>query len=90
MIKLVRDNLDVYKQANINMPVDERTLVTGANFSDAAIDSPDVANPTQGTAEPLTILQGVDYPCGSIVILRLEQDSTATGGFKIVFDGVIF
>ncbi len=90
LVNLVRENLDVYKQANIDLAVDERTLITGVNFSVAALDSPDATNPTEGTADPLTILQGIDYPCGSVVILRLVQDATTVGGFRVVLDGVIF
>lgn len=69
---------------------EKRALVTGVYFSDAPAGSPDEANPTVGTAEPLTILQGVDYPCGSYVIFRLVEDATAPGGFRVQFDGVIF
>jgi 2Fe-2S ferredoxin len=38
---------------------DERALINGVNFSDAPLDSPDAANPTVGTADGLTVLQGV-------------------------------
>lgn len=89
MIKLINDNKAIYSNAQVNMKLDERALITGVNFSDAALDSPDVANPTRGTAAPLTLLQGEDFPCGSYVIIRLVEDATAPGGFKAQLDGVI-
>lgn len=62
---------------------DEQAMVVGVNFSDAPEGSPDETNPTVGTAEPLTALQGIDYPCGSMVIFTLEEDPEAEGGFRI-------
>ena len=86
LLKLINDQgLD--KSASVT---NKAALITGVNFSDAPLGGADETNPTQGTAQGLTVLQGVDYPCGSFVILRLEQDSTAPGGFKVVLDGVIF
>lgn len=86
LLKLIKDQgLDTSTSVT-----NKGALITGVNFSDAPVGGADETNPTQGTAEPLTVLQGVDYPCGSFVIFRMEQDSTAPGGFKVVLDGVIF
>lgn len=68
---------------------DQAAMVTGVNFSDAPKDSPDAANPTVGTAEPITVNDGIDFPCGSIVVFTLVQDATAPSGFRIDF-GVIY
>ena len=90
MIKLINDKKDIYKDTTLGFTLDDRALVTGVYFSDAAIDSLDAASDTRGRAEPLTLLHGVDYPCGSYVILRLVEDSTAVDGFRVQFDGVIY
>jgi hypothetical protein len=88
MIKRINDNLSLYEQ--VGLTIDKRALVTGVYFSDAPLGSPDEANPTRGTADPFTALQGVDYPCGSVLVLRLVEDAAAAGGFSVKIDGVIF
>jgi hypothetical protein len=90
MLDLINKQKDVYKNTALGFTLDDRALIVGVNFSDAAIDSPDATNPTRGTAAPITLLQGVDYPCGSYVILRLVEDSTVVTGFRVQFDGVIY
>lgn len=90
MLELIEKKKDIYEDASLGFALDRRALVTGVYFSDAAIDSPDVANDTRGRAEPLTLLQGIDYPCGSYVILSLVEDDTAPDGFRVLFDGVIY
>jgi hypothetical protein len=81
--------LKLIKDQNVTVS-NKKALVNGVNFSDAPLGSDFETNPTQGTAQPLTVLQGVDYPCGSLVIFRMVQDASAEGGFKIVLDGVVF
>jgi hypothetical protein len=88
MIERINENLTLYEQ--VGLTIEKKALVTGVNFSDAPLGSPDEANPTRGTAEPFTALQGVDYPCGSVLVLRLVEDSGAPGGFSVKLDGVIF
>ncbi len=88
MIKLINDNLTLYEQ--VGLTLDKRALITGVNFSDAPLGSADEINPTRGTAAPFTALQGVDYPCGSVLVLRLVEDAAAPGGFSVKLDGVIF
>jgi hypothetical protein len=90
MLELIDKNKEIYENESLGFQLDERALVTGVYFSDAAIDSPDAASDTRGRAEPLTLLQGVDYPCGSYVILRMVEDDTAPDGFRVQFDGVIY
>ena len=53
------------------------------NFSSAAVDSTAAALPTEGTAEGIEVLLGVDYACGDQLIFTFEEDATATGGFRI-------
>ncbi len=68
---------------------DDEAMVAGVKFSDAPIGDPDEAVATVGTAEPITILNGIDYPCGSIVVFRLFEDADAPGGFRAAFEGTI-
>ena len=74
---------------------DERALVTGVNFSSAPAGDPLAAEPTEGTAEPKDVLNGVDFTCirtdirqttgTGLLIFTFEQDASAPGGFRIDF-----
>jgi hypothetical protein len=90
MLSLINKQKAVYTNTAIGITLDDRALVPGVYFSDAALDSPDAEHDTVGRAAPLTLLQGVDFPCGSYVILRLVADSTVADGFRVQFDGVIY
>lgn len=84
LIQQINNQKDLLAKVNPAFDItNKNAMITGVNFSDAALDSPDVDNPTVGTAEPLTANQGVDYPCGSAVIFTLVQDANAKGGFRI-------
>lgn len=72
---------------------DERALVRGVNFSGAALGDPLEAEPTEGTAEPRLVLNGIDFTClrtdirqttgTGLLLFTFEQDATAPGGFRI-------
>jgi len=65
--------------------LDEAAFITGVNFSSAPADSPDAASPTEGTAAPVRVLHGVDYPCGALLIFTFVEDADAPGGFRVDF-----
>ncbi|MEK6642355.1 MAG: hypothetical protein AAB385_10380 [Planctomycetota bacterium] len=77
---------------------DERALVRGVNFSGAALGDPLEAEPTEGTAEPTLLLNGVDFTClrtdirqttgTGVLLFTFEQDAGAPGGFRIDFSFV--
>jgi len=82
LIELIRDR-DLDKGTN------PEALTPGVGFSGAAFDS-DLANEaTEGRAEPITLLHGVDYPFDAWVIFTFEQDETQPGGFRIDFDVIL-
>jgi hypothetical protein len=91
LIQLIDDNRN---DPNINI-TDERALVRGVNFSGAALGDPLEAEPTEGTAEPTLLLNGVDFTClrtdirqatgTGVLLFTFEQDAGAPGGFRIDF-----
>lgn len=56
------------------------------NFSDAPADSAAAALPTVGTAEGREFLLGVDYRCADVLVITLDEDAAAPGGFRIGFN----
>jgi hypothetical protein len=55
------------------------------NFSSADEDSDAAALPTEGTAEGVELLLGVDFGCRDRLIFTFVQDPAAPGGFRIDF-----
>jgi len=75
---------------------DRRALVRGVNFSGAPLGDPLEAEPTEGTAEGVVELSGVDFNCqrtnirdpaagATLLLFTFEQDAAAPGGFRIDF-----
>jgi hypothetical protein len=64
---------------------DAEAFVSVVNFSSAAVDSDAAALPTEGTAEPSSVLLGVDFKCGDQLFFTFEEDPDAPGGFRIDF-----
>ena len=59
LIRLITDN-----ENDPNLTVsDPRALVRGVYFSNAPLGDPLEADPTEGTAEGLVVLNGVDFSC---------------------------
>lgn len=89
LIQLIDTNRN---DPSINI-TDERALVRGVNFSGAALGDPLEAEPTEGTAEPRLVLNGIDFTCvrtdirqttgTGLLLFTFEQDATAPGGFRI-------
>jgi len=79
---------------NVNI-TDNAALITGVNFSGAALGDPLEAEPTEGTAVGLESLVGVDFTCErtdirqntgtGLILYTFEQDAMAPGGFRIDF-----
>lgn len=72
---------------------DPRALVRGVYFSSAPANDPLAAEPTEGTAQGMVLLNGVDFSCrrdniqaasgGGLLVFTFEQDSASPGGFRI-------
>lgn len=94
LIQLIDENRNA---PNINI-TDERALVRGVNFSGAALGDPLEAEPTEGTAEPTLLLNGVDFTClrtdirqttgTGVLLFTFVQDPAAPGGFRVDFSFV--
>lgn len=76
MIQRLRDT-------GVDEGLNEDALRPGVGFSAAAIGDPLGTLPTEGTAEPLDILQGAEFPCEARIVITFEQDADAPGGFRI-------
>ncbi len=89
LIRLLNEHQN---NANINI-TDPRALVRGVYFSSAPANDPLAAEPTEGTAQGLVLLNGVDFSCrraniqattgGGLLIFTFEQDAASPGGFRI-------
>ena len=94
LIQLIKEN---EKDPNINI-TDPDALIRGVNFSSAPIGDPLAAQPTEGTAEPLLVLSGVDFTCArtdirettgtGLLLFTFVEDAAAPGGFRIDFSFV--
>jgi hypothetical protein len=77
---------------------DPRALVRGIYFSSAPLGDPLEAEPTEGTAEGLVVLNGVDFSCrrenirdttgSGLLLVTFEVDPGTAGGFRIDFSFV--
>jgi hypothetical protein len=91
LIRLITENKN---DPNINI-TDEKALVTGVNFSSAPANDPLAAEPTEGTAQGLVVLSGVDFTCArtdirqttgtGLLLFTFVQDAASPGGFRIDF-----
>jgi len=89
LIRLLNENED---DPNITI-TDSRALIRGVNFSAAPLGDPLEAEPTEGTAEGLVLLSGVDFTCAradirditgtGLLIFTFERDAASPSGFRI-------
>lgn len=89
LIRLIKLNQEA---PNINV-TDEQALIVGVNFSSAPVGDPLETEPTEGTAEGLVRLAGIDFTCArtdirqltgtGLLIFTFEQDASQPGGFRI-------
>lgn len=68
---------------------DAEAFSTDVNFSSAAADSPGAGLPTQGTADGIERLLGVDFSCSDLLIYTFVEDPNAVGGFRIDFQVIV-
>ncbi len=89
LITLIQENR---ADPSINI-TDERALVRGVYFSGAPLGDPLEAEPTEGTAQGLVLMAGVDFTCArtdirettgtGLLTFTFEQDATTVSGFRI-------
>ncbi|MFH1417546.1 MAG: hypothetical protein ABII12_04570 [Planctomycetota bacterium] len=89
LVRLLNEN---ERDPNIDI-TDPRALVRGVYFSSAPLGDPLEAEPTEGTAEGLVLLNGVDFDCrrdnihdtsgSGLLLFTFVQDAAAPGGFRI-------
>lgn len=76
----------------------ENALVRGIYFSNAPLGDPLQDEPTEGTAEGLVLLNGVDFSCrrtdirettgSGLLLVTFVEDAAAPGGFRAEFSFV--
>ncbi len=66
--------------------LDPEALVQGVAFSSAALGEEDAGIATEGFAPAVRALLGVDFPCGSILIIRFEEDDIGEAPFRADFE----
>lgn len=69
--------------------LNEDALMPGAGFSAAAVGDALGTLPTEGTAEPVDILQGAEFQCESLIVVTFSEDANAPGGFSISYDVIL-
>jgi len=90
--------IEVNKDSPLITITDPAALVVGVNFSSAPAGDPLAAEPTEGTAEPVVLLNGVAFTClrtnirettgTGLLLFTFEQDASAPGGFVANFSFV--
>lgn len=84
LIQQIKNKKDILDKMTPPFDItNEGAMIPGVDFSDAVIDSPDVDNPTIGTAEPAEANHGIDFPCGAMVVFTLVEDPLSKGGFRV-------
>ncbi len=66
--------------------VDRDSLIEEVYFSSGEVGTPEGAEPTEGIAPSFEARLGVDFPCNSLLILRLEPDDVGPNPFRIDFE----
>lgn len=72
-------------KGDLALNFDREAFSPVVHFSSADKDSDAAALPTEGTAEGIELLLGVDFACADRLIFTFEQDPAAPGGFRIDF-----
>lgn len=92
-----RRNVAVGTQALVDRVLATKTDETTSNFdteafgatvrfSSAAANTTATGLPTEGTAQGVEVLLGVNYSCGDTLIFTFVQDPDAEGGFRIDYE----
>lgn len=66
--------------------VSSETLVPGVFFSSAAVGDENEALPTEGTAAPLDLWLGSDFPCNSLIVFRFEANDVGEDAFRVDYE----
>lgn len=65
--------------------VDPAEISPTISFSFAPAGEPDSPDDRVGTAEPISVLLGIDYDCGMLLVFRFRAAPDKPGGFEVVF-----
>ena len=81
LLSFIEDNLG-------DATVIEEALIDGVAFYSVASEEPDEGDETVmvGSAPAFEALLGIDFPCNSLLIVRLEFDDPATDRFRVDFE----
>lgn len=82
MNRLIEENLD----EEVLEALDEDVLFDNIAFSSAALGEPNSAVATEGFAPYVRALLGVDFSCGSILIIRFEISDVGPAPFRADFE----
>jgi len=82
LLRLIQENMD---EATLET-LDPDVLVEGMAFSSAALGEEHAGLATEGFAPAVRALLGVDFPCGSVVIIRLEIADVGPAPFRADFE----
>lgn len=81
LLRLIDENLDI-EDTNL----DEEALVQGVAFSRAELGQENAGVATEGFAAEVRALLGVDFPCGSILVIRFEVADLGEAPFRADFE----
>ncbi len=79
MRRLARDNL-------AEDAVSAEALVPGVFFSGAPLGDENEALPTEGTAAPIDLWLGADFPCNSLIVFRFEVNDVGEDAFRVDYE----
>ena len=81
LLRLIDENLEV-EDTNL----DEEALIQGVAFSRAELGQENAGVATEGFAPEVRALLGVDFPCGSILVIRFEVADVGEAPFRADFE----
>jgi len=81
LLRLIDENLDTTTRDAL----DQNALVEGAGFTSAPLGDENAVLATEGFSPPVRALLGVDFSCGSVLVIRYEIDDVGPGPFRAVF-----
>jgi len=69
--------------------IDPAEISGTISFSFAPAGEPDSDAERVGTAEPISVLLGIDYDCGMLLVFRFRPAPDKPGGFEVVFKALV-
>ena len=82
LLRLIHENVD----EAVFETLDPDVLVEGVAFSSAALEEENADLATEGFAPAVRALLGVDFPCGSVLIIRFEIADLGPAPFRADFE----